>query len=184
MEKSSAELAKSWQNFLARISQYLVYSDRPASGLKETELARFEQEYSKQLPPALLSLYLLSNGQMEAHNPDGIFKLVWLWDVHLRIRMLPVHEAYQFRNDLLHGADEYILEKYSPDFFPFAACTRQKLEAFFSLEESTGRVFAFSLFPVDPFMPADWQSFNCPIADSVTEFIKLQSKLHCSGIEL
>jgi hypothetical protein len=116
-----------------------------------------ERDLGFELPPSLVRLLELSNGQKA--DTDGVFKSVSGWNVYKRLIFLDVESIVAV--------------------VPFAAEKRSTCwDEVFSIHRETQKVSLVWTVAPDPFLPPDWQFSRRGRGETLADFLRWQVSLY------
>jgi len=167
-------LASAWEQFTGTLKCY----GQAFASLNEpcpAERIRWaERELGFELPPSLVRLLELSNGQKP--DTEGIFKSVSGWNVYKRLVFLDVESVVAVYR---HYVEDRDLMKEYPGEVPFAAEKRSTCwDEVFSIHRETRKVSLVWTVAPDPFLPPDWQFSRFGRGEDLAEFLRWQVSLY------
>lgn len=177
MEKPepAEDLPAAWQGFCRKLRLYgkaIEWLNEPCSA---AAIAGAEERLGFQLPPSLVQLLQLADGQKK--DTKGIFKSVSGWDVYRRHAFLDLEGIVAAYEGFVE--DELLRTQFGKRDIPFTADLGKDLHGeVFTVEMNDESVRLIWTGTADPWMPAEWQVSRFSRGANLAEFLRVQTWMY------
>ncbi|HXO20122.1 MAG TPA: SMI1/KNR4 family protein [Thermoanaerobaculia bacterium] len=171
----SEDLQLAWEGFRHVLGLYGKNLESLNEGCSAAAIAEVEAGLGIQLPPSLVQLLQLANGQKK--DTPGIFKSVSGWDVYCRHAFLDLEGiAAAYRRFVEY---ELLLTEFGPSEVPFTADQVKGLHSeAFTVDLRDGRVSLIWTEAADPWLPPEWQVLRFTRGANLAEFLRVQTWMY------
>lgn len=167
------DIISEWNNYKELIKPYS--SLKLNGGCSENEILQCEKILGCDFPEDLRQLYLQNNGEKE--NSEGIFKIVYGYDIYRRAKFLRLEDIKIVWRKLYE--DKEIQDVFFPTDIPFACNFYNKsIETIFCIDSRSQNIYLLSVLAIDWTLPVDWQTSRKKRAENLVEFLQKQRELY------